>query len=120
MGKISTISAQCDRLRSIADDLVGMDYDAYAYDVRHAADTIKSLSYNLSDMVDCRERARELESENQKLRKLAQGLNWCTENTDGPRVDCERCPLGTIEGRPLELTCENMMRELGIEVCYDV
>lgn len=59
---------------------------------------------------------RELESENAKLRKLARGLNWCTEGPDGPRVDCEHCPLGEVEGKPLELMCEVMMRELKVEV----
>jgi len=55
-------------------------------------------------------------AENAKLRELVRGLNWCTENPDGPRVDCERCPLGVVDGEPLELMCEKMMRELGIEV----
>ena len=57
-----------------------------------------------------------IETESAKLRKLVRGLNWCTESTDGPRVDCERCPLGVGDGEPLELMCEKMMRELGIEV----
>lgn len=60
--------------------------------------------------------ASKLEYENDKLRALVRGLNWCTENPDGPRVDCERCPLGVVDGEPLELMCEKMMRELGIEV----
>ena len=57
-----------------------------------------------------------IESENEKLRKLVFGLNWCAECVGEPRVECERCPLGPVEGKPLELTCENMMHELGIEM----
>ena len=73
------------------------------------------------DLMNCRLRAcgeerDDLRAENAKLRKLVRGLNWCTESPDGPRVDCERCPLGVVDGEPLELMCEKMMRELGIEV----
>lgn len=60
--------------------------------------------------------ADRLDADNAKLRELVRGLYWCTEGPDGPRVDCERCPLGAVEGKPLELTCEKMMRELEIEV----
>lgn len=60
------------------------------------------------------ERITELEDENAKLRKLARGLNWCTENAKVPSVECERCPLGDTEDG--ELSCEKLMRELGIEV----
>lgn len=59
---------------------------------------------------------KRLYDENDKLRELVCGLNWCTESPDGPRVDCEHCPLGVVEGKPLELACEVMMRELGVEV----
>lgn len=116
MGKISTISAQCDRLRSIADDLVGMDYDAYAYDVRHAADTIKSLSDNLSDMVDCRERARELEVENAKL----QALSLAFVNTIS-NIGCDPCPYEVecyISTEPMRRGCKlyDKLCELGIEI----
>ena len=62
-----------------------------------------------------REVAERAQAENAKLRELVRGLNWCTENPDGPRVDCERCPLGVVDGEPFELMCEKMMRELGIE-----
>lgn len=59
----------------------------------------------------------DLEKENAKLRKLVHGLNWCTEGIDGPRVDCEHCPLGVADvSKPLTLMCEVMMRELGIEM----
>jgi hypothetical protein len=61
-------------------------------------------------------RKAELKAENEMLRRLVIGLNWCTESADGPRADCKHCPLGEVEGKPLELTCENMMAELGIEV----
>ena len=52
--------------------------------------------------------------ENAELRKLARGLNWCTENAKVPSAECERCPLGDTEDG--ELSCEKLMRELGIEV----
>ena len=68
------------------------------------------------DMGVLRQENAELKTENTKLRKLVRGLNWCTESPDGPRVDCERCPLGVVNGEPLELMCEKMMHELGIEV----
>ena len=51
--------------------------------------------------------------ENEKLRKLARGLNWCTENAKVPSAECEHCPLGDTEDG--ELSCEKLMRELGIE-----
>lgn len=62
------------------------------------------------------DRLVQLENENAKLRELVRGLNYCTESADGPRVDCENCPLGEVEGKPLELMCEVMMQELGVEV----
>ena len=55
-----------------------------------------------------------LRNENAKLRKLARGLNWCTENAKIPSAECEHCPLGDTEDG--ELSCEKLMRELGIEV----
>jgi hypothetical protein len=55
----------------------------------------------------------ELEDENAKLRKLAHGLNWCTENAKTPSAECEHCPLG--DAGYGELSCERLMRELGIE-----
>lgn len=55
-----------------------------------------------------------LETENAKLRKLARGLNWCTENAKVPSAECEHCPLGDTEDG--ELSCEKLMRELRIEV----
>ena len=57
----------------------------------------------------------ELEEENDKLRKLARGLNWCTENAKVPSAECERCPLGDTFYECGELSCEKMMRELGIK-----
>jgi hypothetical protein len=56
---------------------------------------------------------RELEVENAKLRKLARGLNWCTENAKMPSAECEYCPLG--DAGYGELSCERLMRELRIE-----
>ena len=58
-----------------------------------------------------------LKVENAKLRKLARGLNWCTENAKVPSAECERCPLGDTEDG--ELSCEKLMRELRIEVKYE-
>ena len=55
----------------------------------------------------------ELEDENAKLRKLARGLNWCTENAKMPSAECEYCPLG--DAGYGELSCEKLMRELRIE-----
>ena len=60
------------------------------------------------------ERITALEAENAKLRKLARGLNWCTENAKVPSAECEHCPLGDTEDG--ELSCEKMMRELRVEV----
>ena len=57
-----------------------------------------------------------LRLENQKLRRLARGLNWCTENAKVPSAECERCPLGDTFFECGELSCEKLMRELGIEV----
>lgn len=83
-------------------------------------DTIASKMENNDILMKLLARAQadasKLEDENAKMRKLVRGLNWCTENPNGPRVDCERCPLGVVDGEPLELMCEKMMRELGIEV----
>jgi hypothetical protein len=55
----------------------------------------------------------ELEAENAELRKLARGLNWCTENAKMPSAECEHCPLG--DAGYGELSCERLMRELRIE-----
>lgn len=55
-----------------------------------------------------------LEAENAELRKLARGLNWCTENAKMPSAECEYCPLG--DAGYGELSCERLMRELRIEV----
>ena len=57
-----------------------------------------------------------LEEENAELRKLARGLNWCTENAKVPSVECEHCPLGDTFFDDGELSCEKLMRELRIEV----
>ena len=62
------------------------------------------------------DRIAELESENAKLRKLARGLNWCTENAKVPSAECEHCPLGDTFFERGELSCEKLMRELGVEV----
>ena len=60
------------------------------------------------------DRITEFEEENAKLRKLARGLNWCTENAKVPSAECEHCPLGDTEDG--DLSCEKMMRELRVEV----
>lgn len=104
---MSMISAQCDKLRDAANALQeiiddfnkvnrGFTYSGivstlhYAINgLRSAADTIKSLSDNLSDMVDCRERARALERENQALRDLCANL-WPVAKSG---VCIERCKL---------------------------
>lgn len=52
-----------------------------------------------------------LENENAKLRELVRGLWYCTDSFDNA---CGRCPLGEAKGRMA--TCEEMVRELGIEV----
>ena len=79
------LSLQCNRLRNLADDVQRIQennadwlwrdavtlVDA-ATEMRHAAETIKSLRDNLSDMVGCCVKAWELEGENAKLRKLVQ------------------------------------------------
>ena len=62
------------------------------------------------------DRITEFEEENAKLRKLARGLNWCTENAKVPSAECERCPLGDTFFECGELSCEKLIRELGIEV----
>ena len=54
--------------------------------------------------------------ENAKLRRLARGLNWCTENAKVPSAECEHCPLGDTFFECGELSCEKLMRELRIEV----
>ncbi len=59
-------------------------------------------------------RNQELRAENEKLRKLAIGLWWCTEENN--RVQCTHCPLGEDPDSRLNLTCERIMKELGIEV----
>lgn len=51
--------------------------------------------------------------QNDMLRRLVRGLNWCIENDKLSGLDCESCPLGKTEGR-IEPTCEIMMRELGL------
>lgn len=55
------------------------------------------------------------QAQNAKLKKLVHGLWYCTKSTDGPGSDCEHCPLGEVEGKPLELACENMLFELSME-----
>ena len=52
--------------------------------------------------------------ENEKLRRLARGLNWCTENAKVPSAECEHCPLGDTFFECGELSCEKLMRELGV------
>lgn len=56
----------------------------------------------------------DLEAENAKLRELVVGLWWCSE--DGNKAHCENCPLGEVEGHPFMLVCEEMMRDLEIDV----
>ena len=107
------LSGQRDTLFVIADALED-EYPSFAREVRYAADTIWELRCKLADMVDMRERARVAEAENAELRKLARGLNWCTENAKVPSAECEQCPMGDTEDG--ELSCERLMRELGIEV----
>ena len=83
---MSMLSAQRDELCKCADalqdaidnlNLVHITYegltDAMHYginDLRYAADTIWELRNKMCDMVDARERARVLESENDRLREL--------------------------------------------------
>ena len=89
---MSMLSSQCDSLKDSANELQNViDFFAKGHPIytqcgivtalhyainglRSAADTIKSLSDNLSGMVDCRERARELEKENENLRGKLQAL----------------------------------------------
>lgn len=53
----------------------------------------------------------ELEADNAKLRKLALGLKWCSEN-----YGCENvCPLYD-KSEPEHCREERLLRELGIEV----
>ena len=70
--------------------------------------SLRGAAHGLGELCD------KYKAENDKLRKLARGLNWCTENAKVPSAECERCPLGDTEDG--ELSCEKLMRELGIEV----
>lgn len=67
---MSMLSAQCDELRWLADNLEEHDshMDEYVQAMRSAAVTIWELRNKMCDMVDERERARVFESENAKLR----------------------------------------------------
>ena len=110
---MSMISSQVGELRFMAHMLDTDGHPSFALEVRRAADTIWELRNKLAGTVDQSERIIELEDENAKLRKLARGLNWCTENAKVPSAECEHCPLGDTEDG--ELSCEKLMRELGIE-----
>jgi hypothetical protein len=123
------LSSQCNKLRCLADDVQRIKennadwlwrdavtlVDA-ATEMRHAADTIKSLSDNLSDMVDCRERARELERENAKLQVFSLAFANTISN-----IGCDPCPYEGecyVETEPMRRGCQlyDELRSLGIEV----
>ena len=56
-----------------------------------------------------------LKNENDKLRKLVRGLDYCLSSRRR-FVSCERCPLYDVTDVNIEPKCMRMMRELGIEV----
>lgn len=84
-------------------------------DVLHVL-TDQELADQLKHEREMRASITALDDENAKLRKLARGLNWCTENAKVPSAECERCPLGDTFFECGELSCERLMRELRIEV----
>ena len=112
-GVMSMLSAQCDRLRAIADDLSGMDYDSYASDVRDAADTLWRLR---EDYVILRDEYMNLRCDNENLRELAHDM-WrlllATGNDDLVlSLEVNGLVKEVIDAEELAKT----MRELGIEV----
>ena len=111
---MSLISSQVGELRFMAHMLDTDGHPSFACEVRRAADTIWELRNKLAGTVDQSEEIERLKRENAKLRKLARGLNWCTENAKMPSAECEYCPLG--DAGYGELSCERLMRELGVEV----
>ena len=127
---MSMLSAQRDELCKCADalqdaidnlNLGHITYegltDAMHYginDLRYAADTIWELRNKMCDMVDARERARVLESENDRLRELCAEMfeavkcccgEWCTKTAS----NCDNNECGWHK-------CYVALRELGIEV----
>lgn len=123
------ISLQCDKLRNLANDVQHIKennadwlwrdaitlVDA-ATEMRHAAETIKSLRDNLSDMVDCCVKAWELEGENAKLQALL--LAFANTISD---IGCDPCPYEGecyVETEPMRRGCQlyDELCELGIEV----
>lgn len=120
------ISAQCDRLRSIADDLVGMDYDTYAYEVRRAADTIWDLRCKLTGVVDQSDEIAQLNKSVLDLHKAyIDMVNSYEESEIVAMPEYNGDPFDNISD--LRCECEErrhhfdaMLHELGIEVSHDV
>ena len=52
-------------------------------------------------------------AENDKLRKLVRGLDYCSDELNS--AECERCPLYDPADPILEPKCVRMMRELKID-----
>ena len=81
---MSMLSAQCDELREVADEVSKLEYtdkvsvpwmrNKLAPMLRTAADTIWELRCRLADMVDMRERARLAEAENAKLVEIIDSM----------------------------------------------
>lgn len=115
---MSMLSAQCDKLRTMAES-VGLSMPQAATLMMEAADTILSL----------RDRAQDLQAENTKLRELVRDA-WGNGHPDKSCGDCEiiaECNAEIEEARKkgngrwntrclFERRIEDRMSELGIEV----
>lgn len=111
---MSMLSAQCDRLRELADRFDGLAPENAAL-IRSAADTIWELRCKLNDEQD----------ENAKLRELAE-RSWKSAERlcqafDGPCRDdgvtiAKPCPMGERDEECVYGQLQRELRECGIEV----
>ena len=67
---------------------------------------------NFAERIRFTNKIEQLETENEKLRELVKGLNWCIDYGSN-ELGCDGCPLPQSSKRECE--CEIRMRELGVE-----
>lgn len=89
---------------------VGKTYN----DMRNEIVKLNMLRTHLSRSVErYKKEIAELKAENEKLRLLVRGLDYCSDELSS--AECDKCPLHDPSDPNLEPKCVRMMRDLGID-----
>ena len=128
---MSMLSAQCDKLRNLAEQ-VEWEMPEASKAMRDAADTIWDLRNRLNDLIyeqahwelancpGCKNVAdlQEALDENARLRELSETMLTCIEDDNNMRRDCWKCRAHLeFDGGSGRHFCaiKHMCKELGIE-----